>query len=156
MRGGHARIALILSMALLAGCAVFHSRPRAPDVTLIRVTLVRAGLLEQDYRLRLRLHNPNAVSVKVKRIHYHVRLDGEPFASGSSDENVSLPPHGDGTVDLDARTDLLAFVGRLSRHARKSPAPPAIPYAISGSAILAMPGSPVVRFSRNGSVRVRL
>lgn len=156
MRGAWTRMLLMLPIAVLAGCAVLHSRPRAPEVTLARVTLVRAGLLEQDYRLRLHLHNPNGAALTVKRIHYRLRLDGEPFATGSSDHRVQLGPHGDGTLDLDVRTDLLAFVGRLTRHARKGPPPYSVPYAISGSATLGMPGAPVVRFSRSGNAQVHL
>lgn len=143
--------ALVLLLAALSGCALWQ--PPSPRVSLVAVTLLQAGMLAQAYRLRLRLHNPAGAVLKVRRLHYRVRLAGVPFASGTAHVSLTLPAGGTARVRLATRTHLRGFVGRLSLRARKGPPPYPLAYVLSGRLVLAGRAAPV-EFARRGEAKV--
>ena len=71
----------------LTGCSTWMSGGfKDPDVQLIKVDVIKARLLEQEFRLRFRIDNPNGVSLPVRGLDYNVHINGIQLAEGHSNE----------------------------------------------------------------------
>lgn len=110
---------LIPLLLVLAACAGLLRRPEPPRFTLADVTLVSASLLEQEYRVRLRLQNPNAYPLPIEGVVYDLRLNDRPFATGVSRTPVTVPAYGTEILDLRAFSGLWEVMGQLGELARR-------------------------------------
>ena len=55
----------VLMLGLLS-CSALTSKPESPRVTLVGLKLISVELLEQRYRVSLRVKNPNAIVLPVR------------------------------------------------------------------------------------------
>ena len=128
---------LVLVYALTA-CSAFPTRPEPPRVTLSGLKLVSIDLLEQQYRVRLRIKNPNTFALPVRGIDFRLEINGKAFADGVSSQTVDIPAYGESLVELDVTSSLLQVFRQLqSLEESKSPG---IEYRISGSVALGEQG----------------
>jgi LEA14-like dessication related protein len=136
---------LVLSAALLAGCATF--RPEAPEVRLADLSIDRIGLFEQRYRLGLRMRNPNDRDLDIESLRFDLALAGRSFADGVSADGFRLPAGGEERVEVVVTSDLGSVLDLLSDWIDGDRA---LPYRLSGEARLADWGGITVPFSRDG------
>ena len=67
---------LLVITTLLSGCSTWvSSRFQDPQVQVLSVEVVRAKLVEQEFLLKIRIDNPNSVSLPVRSLNYSVTLD---------------------------------------------------------------------------------
>lgn len=96
------RFGLLLSMCLLlTACSSPFTRIQPPSVSISQLRLVDARLLEQRYRLQLRIQNPNAYSLPISGLQYRLYLNGLEFARGVSSDSVTIPAYEERTLDVD-------------------------------------------------------
>ena len=100
-------ILLLLALLALAGCASLGARYESPELTLIDVRPAESGNLEQRFWLRFRLLNPNSVALPVKGIRYRVELLGETFASGATNQDVTIDAFSDAEFEVSVGVSLL-------------------------------------------------
>src|SRR5690606_26667401 len=114
MRTGRWR-ASMLALLLLAGSGCAMTRLQPPQLQVVEVGLVGAGVLSQQLRVRMRVHNPNDAELPVRGISYEVQLSGETFASGESERDFVVPAVGETEFSLDVTTNaagaLLSLLG---------------------------------------------
>ncbi|NTV09797.1 MAG: LEA type 2 family protein [Zoogloea sp.] len=138
-----------LGAALLAGCAALPVGLDAPEVSLANINLVGGNLLEQRFALQLRVRNPNRRDIDIKGLNFQLELQGQRFASGTSDHQVTLPALGETLVDVSV-VATLADVLRIVREVRKEGGE-RVAYGISGKLFAGMlPGG--LPFQRRGEV----
>lgn len=106
-----ARLSLLAT--LLWGCAILPPGAEPLQVTLSDVRLVDATLLEQTYRLRLRLNNPNPFDVDIVGLQYTLEMNGRDFASGVSNQQLTVPQLGSAQVDVDAVSSLAGIYRQI-------------------------------------------
>jgi LEA14-like dessication related protein len=124
----------VLSLAL-AGCAGGGLGGRTlepPEVRLADIQFRGAGLLEQRLGLVLRLTNPNEVDLPLDGLRVKLEVDGEPFASGTSNENVTIPALGEETVTVEAISSTADVLGGLTGIAGLND----LEYRLTGTAFL--------------------
>lgn len=107
----HAGVLMI--MLGLSGCASLISKPAPPAVKLAGIVLTQANLLEQTFILKLQLSNPNDYVLPIRGLRYQLDINGQPFAHGGNLDEVTLPAKGDAIVEVDARTNLQAWIKQL-------------------------------------------
>jgi len=115
-------------------------------VTVEKVQVLRIANAKAELSLRLRLSSPNDFALQVEAISFEVTLDGRPAAGGQSTHIDTLPPHGEGSIDVAGRVDVSAVATALMSLGSQRP----VDYAMSGSATLA--GGTVLPFSRKGQI----
>jgi LEA14-like dessication related protein len=116
------RRAWVLSLAftgVLAGCAAPFGVSQPPELALSSIEGVDVGLLEQRYRLKLRVRNPNDTDLQVRGLSLAVELNGQPFARGVSDQTVTVPRMGEALLEVSA-TSSLGSVWRQLREVGKA------------------------------------
>ena len=139
-------------LMLLSGCSVLRGQLETPQVSLSNVSLVNAGLIEQTFRLTLRVRNPNDVPIPVKGLDYSVRLSGNDFARGLTPRDFTLPAGGEELVDVDVTTNLLD-VGRQLLSIIESQQSN-VDYEVTGKLRVDLPFVNSLPFSRSGTVNL--
>lgn len=114
-RRSGARAALLLMLLTLSGCAtLFKTVFEKPKLNLLNVQVTEVGLVQQRYRLTLEIENPNAVTLPIDSIRYHVRLAGMDFADGETTQGFSVPAHGKTDFQVDVTTNLFKLAGQFA------------------------------------------
>lgn len=138
---------LSLLAALLWTCAGLPPGAEPPQVTLSDVRLVDATLLEQTYRLRLRLKNPNPFDIRVEGLQYTLEMNGRNFASGVSNQRLTVPELGSAQVDVDAVSNLANIYRQITALQRPKDA---LTYRMRG--VLYIQGGRRLSFDQHGEV----
>lgn len=87
-------LAPVLALATLGGCAWLVPKLQSPRVRVVGVHVRSASFWQQRLRVRLRVRNPNGVSLPIEAIHYTLRIDGRTFANGRTVRRFTVPAHG--------------------------------------------------------------
>ncbi|WP_296232986.1 LEA type 2 family protein [uncultured Pseudomonas sp.] len=147
-------ISLLMFFGLLSGltgCSTWMTGGfKDPDVQLIKVDVVKARLLEQEFRLRFRIDNPNGVSLPVRGLDYNVHLNGIQLAEGYSNEWFTVPAHGHHTFEVPVRTNLWRHVRQIVKALEKPNEP--IRYSLKGQVKTGMLFGRSVHMARNGEI----
>ena len=152
-----ARIALLVSIAMLAACA---DAPRlsAPLVEVDSVRLERITGAEATFIVALTLANPNGREIAVDAIDAKLTVEEIPIGGATLRAPLRLPANGEATASLQARAGLAAVLGlaaglaQRAQEQRGSGQPVRVRYAVSGAATLE--GGWQVPFSRSGEFRM--
>lgn len=144
------RNALLLSVALLAGCAGGGlSNFRQPDVNLEQVMLRGVGLQGGTFDLVLRVENPNPIDLRGVGLRFGFEIEGRQVGEAILDEEYFVPAEGSGTVTVPLRFTWSGVGGAV----RSALGYGEIPYRIQGEGRFRTPaGSVRVPFTRSGRV----
>ena len=108
------RISLLACLTLwLAACAGLGGIRETPRVSLVSIEPLELGLLEQRYRLGLRILNPNAVELPLTGLSYSLEINGREFAYGVSRQAVTIPALGEAMLEVDVISSLLDVLQQL-------------------------------------------
>lgn len=110
--------ALLWLGSMLLACSHPFTRIQAPSVSIAHIDLVDAQLLEQRYRLRLRVQNPNPYALPISGMHYRLFLNGLEFARGVSSQSVSIPAYEERTLEVDMVSTIGTLIEQLQRWQR--------------------------------------
>lgn len=124
-----------------------------PEVQLRDVQVLGLGFKNQTFLLSFDIHNPNPYPLPVNHIRYGVRLDGQRFASGQTQSDISIPAGGDAEFAISVELDLLSTAPRLLSIVREG-ARRDIPYELDGELGIDIPMTPPVSYRSSGSIRL--
>jgi len=143
-------VALLLLVGWLPAC-VNSPKFETPRLTLLSAGMVSADVFAQQFRVRLKVENPNARDLPIKAIDYQLFLEGDSFAEGMSAAPFLVPANGEKEFDLMMQTNFVSSIGRLlSRLNGVSRSE--VQYTLTGKVILDMPFSPALKFAESGAV----
>ena len=125
-----------LGALVLGGCAATGGLEEAPRVSLVNVKPVDIQLLEQRYRVTIRVQNPNAADLRIRGLSYELHLNDELFGTGVSGERTVVPAFGEATVDVDVVSNLARLLDQFQWLRGLRDGPPSVSYAIKGSITL--------------------
>ena len=127
-------IALTIIIGLqagLTGCTSWFSGEfQDPEVRLVKVDVIKAKLLEQQFSLRFRVDNPNDFELPIRGLSYDVQLNGIPLTAGESSEWLNVPANGRREFEVPVRTNLWRHLKGVVK-ALENPDKP-ISYRLSG------------------------
>ena len=124
--------AALLLIAGLSGCASwFESSDKDPEVRLERVELVQAKLLEQRFKLHMRVDNPNDSTLTVRGLSYTVYLGTIKLTEGENEHWFSVQPKSSADYVIPVRTNLWPQVRPLVKLLETPDQP--IPYRLEGT-----------------------
>lgn len=113
------RILVLLAISsLLSACSNPFVRIQAPSVSIAQVSLIEAQLLEQRYRMQLRIQNPNPYALPISGMHYRLFLNGVEFARGVSSQSVQIPAYEERLLEVEMTSTIGALIGQLHRWQR--------------------------------------
>lgn len=123
-----------VALILTGACATVGTPIETPHVTLAGVWLIDVNLLEQRYRMRLRIQNPNPFSLNIDGLNYRVDINDKEFARGVSNQAISVPRYGVDMLDVEAVSTLAGIMRQLME--LESGAPNSLRYRVTGKVSL--------------------
>lgn len=112
------RIGLLVMLAagFLSGCALLDlTNPTPPTIKLERITPKELGGTLQQLELTLLIENPNRFDLQLSGVDFTALVNGERFASGSSDQYVNVPGLGEASIDLQVALGLTQLLSQASK-----------------------------------------
>jgi LEA14-like dessication related protein len=104
---------VLAAVALLLVGACAGVAPVAPQVRLVDLRLLQSSLFEQRFEIDLRIGNPNDFDLPLDGLTFDLAVNGADFARGFSDQRVTVPRLGEGTVTVIATTTLIDVVRQM-------------------------------------------
>lgn len=145
-----ARWLRLLVLALLVpGCATLSGLD-APRVSVSNITPQDMTLFEQKFVVTLRIQNPNDVALGVKGMSFSLDLNGKPFASGLSGQQVTIPRFGSELVDIEVFSGLTGILRQLQGFVAGGS--PQFTYRLRGKAYLDQPASITLPVDEQGEI----
>lgn len=136
-------------LSLLSACTHPFTRIQPPSVSIAGIELIEAKVLEQRYRLQLRIQNPNGQALPISGMRYRLFLNGIEFAHGVSSQAVHIPAYEERLVDVELVSTIGAVVEQLSHWPR--PSDEALRYRLAGEAEVSRRLAPV-GFEYHGAI----
>ncbi len=127
------RLAPVLLALLLGGCAWLTPNLRAPHLRVLGVRVLRADFWQQQLRVRLRVRNPNSISLPIESLQYSLALNGHRVADGRSARRFTVPPHGTAEFDTEVTANMAGALFSLFGRGRAHP----VRYRLRGKVELA-------------------
>jgi LEA14-like dessication related protein len=149
------RTAGIATLAiLLGGCAGgIENVLKTPGVELSSVEVVGLGFNSQTFLLAFDVSNPNPFALPIEAVRYGISLDGQRFASGSTDSAFTVPAGGAAQFAISVELDLLKTAPSLLSIVRQSIRED-VGYQLDGEFTVGIPLAPPVAFSNRGAIRL--
>lgn len=108
------RLSVIIVIGLLTACGnnpiINTMKTLSPKVTLTDFRVLDMGLFEQNYVLQLRIKNPNSFSLPIASLNYKLDINDQEFASGTSNEAITIPAAGEKLLNLKFTSNLMRIV----------------------------------------------
>ena len=127
-------------------------------IALSDINLQEIKALETIFLLKVRVINPNDTATEIRSMKCDLKINGEPFASGLSDERQGLPPFGTISVPVMVYTSQFAIVGSVIEMLQKDvqqygdkPEEP-LNYELTGQLHLGQDGKEVFPFQVAGKI----
>jgi LEA14-like dessication related protein len=108
---GRPRLAatFVVILALTGGCAFLREAiglgPQNPKVQLADVEVVNANLASLELMVTIRVDNPNDFDLNFSKLRYNMVAGGLAVASGTLDDQVSVPASGHSLIKLPLAID---------------------------------------------------
>lgn len=147
--------ALLLSLLTLGACTGLMPKLEPPQLALSGVELVKGDLLRQQFRVRMRVTNPNDRVIAVRSVSYTLELGGEELGRGLSGSAFDIPARGEAEFDMTVTADIAGTLLRLLDRARGSGMPDTLEYRLRGQVKLAHGFARDIPFDETGSLSLR-
>lgn len=150
--GDLARILLAACVLLaLPACSTLGPQIEAPRLSVVNVGMVSADIFSQQFRVRMRVQNPNDREIPVRGIDYELFLQGDSFAEGVSNQPFVVPALGEEEFDMTVRTNFVSSIGRLLSRL-ESREGTQVDYTITGRVAVDLPFVRSIPFRDSGTV----
>lgn len=145
------KTAILAMLLALSGCSTWITGGfQDPDVKLIKVELVKARLLNQDFKLRFRIDNPNDSSLPVRGLRYKVFLNEMLLSEGEYNERFIVKANGHKNFSVPIRTNLWEHLRDISKMLGKSDK--TVHYRLEGKLKTGLLFGRSVRIGHNGEI----
>jgi LEA14-like dessication related protein len=120
-----------------------------PTLSVIGIEMVNGNLLQQNFRVKFNIQNPNDRAVPVSGLHASLSVGGEHIAEGQNDHSFVVPAKGDIDFDMMITANMalavLKLANKMNQHADS------IDYDVSGAATIDLPFLRDLPFHQTGS-----
>lgn len=105
----------LLSISILTtGCASLPGQIEPPTLSIADINLVNVTLLEQKFRIQLRIQNPNSFDLPIDGLAYELEINDKPFAKGLSNHPVTVPRYGSELLEVEGVSTLAGLFRQLA------------------------------------------
>lgn len=144
------RSALIGMALLLSACSTLGISSNSVKVTVSNIEIIEATLMEQLYRVTLRIQNRSDKPLPITGGSFDLELNGRDFGSGVTNQAATIDPFSDAQIDVRMVSTVFGIV-RLIQGLQDRRGEP-LSYEISG--YLSTGGLVGVPFSDSGEIEL--
>ncbi len=151
---GARRFIVPLLILLMSGCALLQDDLRPPAVNLVSISPAASSMTDLRFRCRLRLDNPNEVSLPIRGGELQLTLADRVAARGVLAEDVTIPARESREVDSIVSLNVVSAVALVTRMMADPDA--RIRYSIEGYVDVAVSRLGRIRFDDSGEFSLGL
>jgi LEA14-like dessication related protein len=107
------RALIILVFLGLAGCSLFAPRLEKPTLSVVRVQMLKSDLWHQEFKVRIRVQNPNDRLLPIKGIVYQLDVEDRELAHGMSGDSFVVPALGEAEFDMSVSANMANVLIKL-------------------------------------------
>jgi LEA14-like dessication related protein len=137
----------------LAACSLLTPKFERPTLSVAGIELLNGNFLQQNFRVKFNIHNPNDRALPVSGLHASLSVGGEHVAQGQNDRAFVVPARGDLDFDMTITANLgvalVKLANKLNQHADS------IDYDVSGAASIGLPFLHDLPFHQTGSFSLK-
>ncbi len=122
---------VFLFLLVLSGCASIAPQPDQFKVNISSMRMLESTLMEQRFQVSLRVMNRGREAVSIDGMSFDIELNGKDFASGVSNEKVTIPAFSEGIVSVNVTSTIFGIIRQL--HGMQQDKAKTFHYQISGS-----------------------
>ncbi|MCY1174798.1 Late embryogenesis abundant protein [compost metagenome] len=135
----------------LGGCSTWLTGNfEDPEIRLVKVEVIKARLLEQQFKLHFRIDNPNDSSLPIRGLQYTIYLNDLHLAEGESNDWFTVPAKGHELFVVPVRTNLWQHLREIAKLLKKSDQP--IRYRLEGELATGLFFGHDLHLSRSGEI----
>ena len=143
---------VVLLATALSSCSILGTNLAKPEMSLINIESLPSGNLEQLYALTFRILNPNEVTLPIRGLSYSVNIQGKPFATGASPDDLDIEAFGSSEFTVEVSTNVFRTAQVLLELLRSRPE--TIDYQLLAKIKTRIPVMGTVEVTRTGSINV--
>ena len=143
------RLLAVATLAWASSCTTLTAYQEPLRVNLVTIEPLDMTLLEQRYRLRMRIQNPNDAGLSVNGFSFDLDLNGHDFAHGVSNEPFTVPAFGEQVVEVTVVSTLFSVFRQINE--LQSGRVERLQYRLSGKLSL-VKGFARIPFERTGEL----
>jgi LEA14-like dessication related protein len=143
------RLLLIGWSLCLAACSLLTPKFERPSLSVSGIELVSGNLLQQSFRVKFNIQNPNDRALPVSGLHASISIGGEHVAQGQNDRAFVVPAKGD--IDFDMLVSANMALALLKLANKMDQQADSIDYDVSGAASIDLPFLRDLPFHQTGS-----
>jgi len=133
----------------LIACSLVRPQFVRPTVSVVGIEMLSGNLLQQNFRVKFNIQNPNDRALPVSGLHATLSVAGDSVASGAIDHRFVVPANGAGDFDMVVRANMAMALLKLAtagdRHSDT------VAYDVSGAASVDLPFLRNLPFHQTGS-----
>ena len=137
----------------LAACSLMAPKFERPTLSVTGIELVNGNLLQQHFRVKFNIQNPNDRALPVSGLHAALSVGGEPVAQGQNERAFVVPAKGDADFDMMITANMALALLKLG-HVMDQHAD-SIAYEVSGAASVDLPFLHDLPFHQTGSFSLK-
>ncbi len=141
----------LFTVMFLAACATLTMEK--PRVNLVNIQPLGGELLEQRFRLTLRVQNPNPDPLEIRGITLTLAINDYDVAEGVGQPNTTIDAFSEATVEMNVSTNVVqgtALMMDLMQKNRSS-----LAYRLNGRVHLGNTGVSTLSFSKEGELSLK-
>jgi len=145
---------VLLLAVLLNGCATLIPHFEQPQVNVVSIKAPNRGSVDQQFRVGLRVSNPNSMALDVKGMSYELSIDGIALASGVTADIPLVAAYSEVNFEVPISVSLLNSL-RLFKRLVESPQAEgrkALPYELKARIDVGGPWVPRITVSEQGEI----
>lgn len=126
-----AYIFLILFLLLVvSACSTITNKPDQFKINISTIQMLESTLMEQRFQVTLRIMNRSREAMSIDGMSFDIELNDKDFASGVSNEQVTLEPFSEGLVSVNVSSTIFDILRQINSLKDKKSQP--FKYEISG------------------------
>ena len=139
---------------MIASCSTIPKDFEVPRVSISDLTPKDVALFEQRFDVKLRIQNPNDMTMSINGLRFDIDLNEQEFANGMSGESVTVPRFGSETVSVEVFTTLASFLRQVKDLSGGTAQK--VRYRLKGTAFVVSPSQFKVPFDEKGEIELNL
>src|SRR5260370_15199069 len=97
----------------LVACSLMAPKFERPTLSVTGIELVNGNLLQQHFRVKFNIQNPNDRALPVSGLHAALSVAGENIAQGQNECAFVVPAQGDGAFDQKITANIAPVLVKL-------------------------------------------
>ena len=106
-------ISIFLLVFLLSSCASLPPREKSIKVNLSNLRLLDSTLFEQRFEASIRIQNRSQSELNIRGLSYDLSLNDKDFASGVSDQKITISPLSEGVISINLTSTLFGLLRQV-------------------------------------------